>query len=160
MKYSGKMCLHCLCEILCHLFGIGFTGELFFERSMIFSPLPSRYHKTDTTISTSVFMYTWLFRNSKFNFDTTSLNNFSLAVKRKKVEADKIPKHTGKNLCLIEFSTKIHWNTNFAASDVLTLITLAFLRVVFPGGELMCPPHPHPPPFTLHISWRTYLILI
>ena len=41
-------------------------------------------------------MYTWDFGNSKFNFDTTLLNNLSLAVKRKKVEADKIPKHIVK----------------------------------------------------------------
>ena len=61
-----------------------------------FSPLPSRYHKTDTTISTSVFMYTWLFGKPKFSFDTKLLKNLSLAVKRKKVEADKIPKHTVK----------------------------------------------------------------
>ena len=96
MSLESCNALETKCEISCHLFGIGFTGELFFERSMIFSPLPSRYHKTDTTISTSVFMYTWLFRNSKFNFDTTTLNNFSLAVKRKKVETYKIPKHIVK----------------------------------------------------------------
>ena len=41
-------------------------------------------------------MYTWLFGNSKFNFDTTSLNNLSLAIKIKNAEADKIPKHIVK----------------------------------------------------------------
>ena len=102
MSYEACNAIETQCEILkksitkCHLLSIGFTAQLFLERSMIFSPLPSRYGKTDTTILTSVFMYTWLFRNSKFNFDTTSLNNLSLAVKRKNVDADKIPKHIVK----------------------------------------------------------------
>ena len=31
--------------------------------------------------------------------------------------------HTGKNLCFIEFSTKIHWNKWLAASDVFRMST-------------------------------------
>ena len=91
-RFHGRTALWALTQRCQHLRYLQDTTRLTQWYQHLYS-----YTHQDTTRLTQWYqhLYSWLFGNSKFNFDTTSLNNLSLAVKRKK-EANKIPKHIVK----------------------------------------------------------------